>query len=346
MGITESHTLSNAKPLDRYGRPLTDLRISVTDNCNFRCNYCMPKSQFSDSHRFLSKREKLTFDEMFRIARLASHLGVTKFRLTGGEPLLQADLSDLIAMLSTLPGVEDIALTTNGVLLSQYADALKKAGLKRVTISLDAVNAGLFKQLSGGRDMLDKVFAGINAAKLAGLNSIKINTVVQRSTNYNHVLEILDYFRHRDIEVRLIEFMDVGNCNQWTLDDVVPTAELRERIHQRWPLEIATRQNKHDVAERYSYLDGAGSIAFISSVSKPFCRDCSRARLSSDGNFYTCLFANKGTSLKQLLREGITDDALLSLLHATWTARQDRYSEQRAEHKIEIPLVEMHYIGG
>lgn len=349
MVITEieSQTLKTlTHPLDRFGRPLTDLRISVTDNCNFRCNYCMPKSKFDDSYRFLPKKEKLTLDEIFRIARLSTHLGVSKFRLTGGEPLLQPDLPDLIALLTTLPGIEDIALTTNGVLLSQYADALKRAGLKRVTISLDAVNADLFKRLSGGRDMLDKVISGINSAKLAGFNPIKINTVVQRSTNYDHVLDILNYFRHRDIEVRLIEFMDVGNCNQWTLEDVVPTAELCARIHKRWPLEIATRQNKHDVAERYAYQDGAGSIAFISSISKPFCRDCSRARLSSDGHLYTCLFANKGTPLKQLLREGITDDALLSLLHSTWTAREDRYSEQRADRKIEKPLIEMHYIGG
>lgn|SRR3990167_4562149 len=334
------------QPLDRYGRPLTDLRISVTDNCNFRCNYCMPKSQFSDNHRFLSKKEKLTFDEIVRIARLSTHLGVTKLRLTGGEPLLESNIPNLVALLSILPGITDIALTTNGVLLSRFAHALKNAGLNRITISLDALNPALFKQLSGGRDQLDKVLLGIDAAQSAGLYPIKINTVVQRHTNYDHVLDILDYFRYRNIEVRLIEFMDVGNCNQWKIKNVVPTAELLDRIQTRWPLNNLARQCAHTVAERYAYADGAGTIAFISSISKPFCRDCSRARLSSDGNLYTCLFANKGTALKQLLREGITDDALLSLLHNAWTNRKDRYSELRANHKIEIPLVEMHYIGG
>lgn len=349
MDITESDVVLPRKvthPLDRFGRPLTDLRISVTDQCNFRCNYCMPKNIFNETYPFLEKDEKLTFEEITRIARLSTYLGVRKFRLTGGEPLLQPNLSELISMLSSLPGIEDIALTTNGVLLSQYAAKLKQAGLKRVTVSLDAIDAALFKELSGGRDQLAKVLDGITAAKSVGFNPIKINTVVQRNTNDHHVLSILEYFRYCDIEVRLIEFMDVGNCNRWSLDNVVTSKELCARIHKQWPLIKSERHHKNDVAEQYRYLDGAGAISFISSISKPFCRDCSRARLSSDGQLYTCLFATKGASLKRLLRDGITDDALLSLLHSIWVARDDRYSEERALYKNKIPFVEMHYIGG
>ncbi|GBR41155.1 molybdenum cofactor biosynthesis protein A [Neoasaia chiangmaiensis NBRC 101099] len=336
-------------PRDRLGRPLRDLRISVMDRCNFRCPYCMPESTYHENFRFLAANERLSFDEIERVARIAAELGVTKLRLTGGEPLLRPDLPVLIARLVGLPGIEDVALTTNGVLLARQAEALKAAGLHRVTVSLDSLDPETFARLSGGRAQLDAVLEGIDAADAAAFpGGIKLNTVVQRGINDTGVFDLLDQFRHRDITVRFIEYMDVGNRNGWVRDEVVSSRELRDRIDTRWPLEPLSPRYRGEVARRYRYADGAGEIGFISSVSAPFCGDCSRARLSSDGQIYTCLFATKGTDLRAVLRAQEDDASLRGILSQVWRERGDRYSEERAERRAahSDEKIEMHYIGG
>jgi cyclic pyranopterin phosphate synthase len=333
--------------VDRLRRPLSDLRISVMDRCNFRCPYCMPEEKFHRGFRFLPPPDRLNFQEILRVARVATGLGVTKLRITGGEPLLRPGLADLIGELSVLPGVEDIALTTNGILLGQQAAVLKGAGLDRITVSLDSLDDTVFARMSGGRGSVGRVLEGIAAAREADLTPIKVNTVVQRGVNDHTVLDLLEYFRGTGVVVRLIEYMDVGNINDWQLDDMVPARELVDRIGERWPLEARGRRNRSDVASRYSYADGGGEVGFITSVTEPFCGACSRARLSSDGKLYTCLFATEGTDLRGPLREGIDDDALEALLRRVWTARTDRYSEERA---ASAPgrgeKVEMYHIGG
>jgi GTP 3',8-cyclase len=334
---------------DRLGRPLHDLRISVMDRCNFRCPYCMPQSTFHDKYRFLKSAERLTFEEITRLARLAAAIGVRKVRLTGGEPLLRSGLSDLVAELSSLEGIEDLALTTNGVLLAQHAAELKGNGLHRVTVSLDSMDPAVFATMSGGFDGLTQVLQGIDAALEAGLRPVKVNTVVQRGRNDHTVLDVLEHFRGRDVTVRLIEYMDVGTRNHWELGDVVPSAELLARIRARWAVTAAPGRYRGEVAERYVYDDGAGEIGFVSSVSAPFCGDCTRARLSSEGVFYGCLFASQGLDLRSPLRAGATDAELLDLLRRAWSQRDDRYSELRNDLRAgEAPLrkVEMHYIGG
>ena len=334
---------------DQLGRPMHDLRISVMDRCNFRCPYCMPKETFHDRYRFLRTSERLGFNEIVRVARAAVALGVRKLRLTGGEPLLRPRLAELVGELSMIDEVEDIALTTNGVLLAQHASELKANGLGRVTVSLDSLDPEVFARMSGGFGGLEDVLEGIEAAIEAGLGPVKINTVVRRGANDHTVLPLLEHFRGSPVIVRLIEYMDVGNRNAWRPEEVVPSSELLQQIAARWPMTPLPGSYHGEVAKRYRYDDGAGEIGFISSVSAPFCGDCTRARLSSEGVFYTCLFAANGTDLRGALRGGASDEELVSLVRAAWTGRQDRYSELReALRRSEQPLqkIEMHYIGG
>jgi cyclic pyranopterin phosphate synthase len=335
--------------LDRLGRPLQDLRISVLDQCNFRCPYCMPEAEFHADYRFLKKRERLSHDEIVRIARIAVTLGVSKLRLTGGEPLLDKRLPDLVRSLAAIGNVEDLALTTNGMLLAPVAARLAEAGLHRVTISLDSLDPEVFRRMCGDRGDLDTVLQGIAAAESAGLGPIKINAVVQRGVNDHTVPELLEHFRGTGHIVRLIEYMDVGKRNGWRLEQVVPSRDLLKVIHAKWPLRAVGRQYPGEVARRYQYLDGKGEIGFISSVTEPFCGACSRARLSAEGMLYTCLFANTGTSLRDPLRNGADDVELAGILRTVWLAREDRYSELRGPGKNELPLVnkvEMYRIGG
>ncbi|MBS0579789.1 MAG: GTP 3',8-cyclase MoaA [Proteobacteria bacterium] len=337
------------QPRDRFARPMRDLRISVMDRCNFRCPYCMPRETFHEEYRFLGTQERLSFAEIVRLARLFVQLGVRKLRLTGGEPLLRANLPDLIGDLTAIAGVEDVALTTNGILLGRYATELKAAGLHRVTVSLDSLDPQVFARMSGGFGGVEQVLEGIEQARRMELMPIKVNAVVQRGVNDHTVLDLLERFRGTGVIVRLIEYMDVGNRNHWRSDLVVPSSELAARIAARWPLAALAPTYRGEVAERYVYQDGAGEVGFISSVSQPFCGDCSRARLSSDGVLYTCLFATHGTSLRDALRGGADDDTLLEHIRGTWMERIDRYSEQRAQLSDaahEQRKVEMFYIGG
>lgn len=336
-------------PMDTLGRPLRDLRISVMDRCNFRCPYCMPREKYHERYKFLGSHERLSFDEIVRLSRSFVKLGVRKLRLTGGEPLLRTNLSELIGDLSAIPGVEDIALTTNGVLLARYAAELKAAGLGRITVSLDSLDPEVFARMSGGFGGLEDVLDGIEHAQRAGLDPIKINAVIQRGVNDQTALGLVERFRGTGVIVRFIEYMDVGNRNEWQPAVVVPSKELVARINERWPLQGLERDYRGEVAERYRFADGAGEVGFISSVTQPFCGDCSRARLSSDGVIYTCLFATQGTSMRNLLRGGASDEELLETIRNIWLGRSDRYSEKRAELRQgagEQRKVEMFYIGG
>ncbi len=334
---------------DGLARPMHDLRISVMDRCNFRCPYCMPRETFHDRYRFLRASERLDFDEIVRIARAAVALGVRKIRLTGGEPLLRTGLPELVGELSIIDGVEDLALTTNGVLLAQHAAELKGNGLDRVTVSLDALEEAVFARMSGGFGGPEQVLEGIDAALEAGLGPIKVNAVVRRGYNDHAVLGLLEHFRGSPVIVRLIEYMDVGNRNAWRPEEVVPSAELLASVQSRWPVTAMAGSYHGEVAERYRYDDGAGEIGFISSVSAPFCGDCTRARLSSEGVFYTCLFATRGTDLRAPLRAGASDEEIVDRLRAIWSRRVDRYSERRSELRTQaraLHKIEMHYLGG
>jgi cyclic pyranopterin phosphate synthase len=336
-------------PLDRLGRPLHDLRISVMDRCNFRCPYCMPKEQFHEHYRFLKSQERLSFDEIVRLARLFASLGVRKLRLTGGEPLLRANLSDLVGDLTDVRGIEDIALTTNGVLLGQHAVDLHANGLRRVTVSLDTLNKEIFARMSGGFGALEQVLNGIDAGIAAGLTPIKINTVIERGLNDHTALDLLERFRGTPVIVRFIEFMDVGNRNNWRPELVVPSRELAERVNARWPIQPIAQNYPGEVAQRWRFEDGGGEVGFISSVSQPFCGACSRARLSSEGRFYTCLFATGGLDLRAPLRAGSDDAQMLQLIRGAWNNRTDRYSELREQVRRTSPAskkIEMNYIGG
>ncbi len=337
-------------PVDQRGRPLHDLRISVMDRCNFRCPYCMPKTQFHENYRFLKSQERLSFEEIARLARLFASLGVQKLRLTGGEPLLRANLPELIGDLSGIPGIEDIALTTNGVLLAQHAVELHANGLKRVTVSLDTLDKWIFTRMSGGFGALEQVLQGIDAAIAAGLAPVKINAVIERGVNDHSALDLVEHFRGMPVIVRFIEFMDVGNRNEWRPDMVVPSRELAARIHARWPMHPVSENYRGEVAQRWRFDDGVGEVGFISSVSQPFCGACSRARLSSEGKFYTCLFATKGLDLRVASRSGATDADLLQMIRGTWLERTDRYSELREllrrDRDPAAQKIEMYYLGG
>jgi len=349
MSSTVHHIRGPQDPLDRLGRPLHDLRISVMDRCNFRCPYCMPKEQYHEHYRFLNSKERLSFEEIVRLARLFASSGVRKLRLTGGEPLLRTNLADLVGDLSDVAGIDDIALTTNGVLLQRHAVDLHANGLKRVTVSLDTLDKDVFARMSGGFAALDQVLAGIDAAIGAGLTPVKINAVIERGLNDHTALDLLEHFRGAPVIVRFIEFMDVGNRNNWRPELVVPSRELAERIQARWPMHPVSENYRGEVAQRWKFDDGAGELGFISSVSQPFCGTCSRARLSSEGKFYTCLFATQGLDLRAPLRAGASDVELLALIRGVWNNRADRYSELREELRRFDPVkgkIEMNYIGG
>ena len=335
-------------PLDTLRRPIHDLRISVMDRCNFRCPYCMPRETFHESYRFLKSSERLDFAEILRLARVFVRAGVRKIRITGGEPLLRPNLPDLIGDLTQVPDIEDIALTTNGMLLAKYATELKAAGLNRITVSLDTLDPEVFAKMSGGFGGVGEVLDGIEHARRAGLAPIKINTVVQRGVNDHTVLDLLAHFRGTGVIVRFIEYMDVGTRNHWNPALVVPSRELATMISARWPLQPRDREYRGEVAERHVFADGTGEVGFISSVSQPFCGDCSRARISSDGSFYTCLFATQGVDLRAPLRAGASDEELYELVRNVWTVRRDRYSELRASMRdtADLHKVEMNYIGG
>ena len=309
----------------------------------------MPEEKYHRNFKFLTTEERLDFAEIVRLTRLFVATGVRKLRITGGEPLLRPALGDLIGDLRALQGIDEIALTTNGILLAQHAAGLKAAGLDRVTVSLDAIDKTVFREMSGGRGGLGRVFDGINAALEADLTPVKLNAVVQRGVNDHVVPELLERFRGTGVIVRLIEYMDVGNINHWRESDTVPSAELRARIDERWPLRAERSNYDGEVATRYLYEDGAGEIGFISSVTEPFCGSCHRARLSSDGRLFTCLFATAGTDLRESMRAGASDEELANVIHEAWVRRTDRYSEQRArliEDGREIQKMEMYYIGG
>jgi cyclic pyranopterin phosphate synthase len=330
--------------LDTLGRPLRDLRISVTDRCNFRCVYCMPKEVFGRDYRFLPRRELLTFEEIERVSRVFAGLGVHKLRITGGEPLIRRDLEVLVGRLAGL-GDLDVTLTTNGALLAQKAQDLAAAGLSRVTVSLDSLDDEVFRAMNDVDFPVARVLAGIDAAAAAGL-PVKINVVVKRGLNEGSVLDIARRFRGTGHVVRFIEFMDVGATNGWRMDDVVPAAEIVRTIGAELPLEPVEASYRGEVAQRYRYRDGTGEIGVIASVTQPFCGDCTRARLSADGKLYTCLFAVRGHDLRAVLRADTGDEALEEAVRSVWERRTDRYSELRTEQTSHLRKVEMSFIGG
>jgi GTP 3',8-cyclase len=332
--------------LDRLGRPVEDLRVSLTDRCNLRCRYCMPREVFGPDHAFLDREELLHFEELDRLLRVFVGLGVRKVRLTGGEPLLRRDLPDLVRMLAAIDGIDDLALTTNGILLPRFAQPLAEAGLRRVTVSLDALDDPTFRAVADTAKPVAAVLDGIEAAIAAGLAPVKVNTVLHRGFNDHQLEDLAAWGRETGATVRFIEFMDVGTTNQWLRDRVVPADEVVDRIHARWPVEPVAPAKPGEVADRYRYLDGAGEVGVIASVTRPFCRTCTRARLSAIGELFTCLFASRGHDLRALVRGGATDTEVADAIGAIWTARSDRASELRAEGGLTGPRVEMSYIGG
>jgi cyclic pyranopterin phosphate synthase len=348
---------TNGTLLDRRGRPLRDLRVSVTDRCNFRCGYCMPREHFGKGHAFLPRSELLSFEEIARFAGIAAARGVTKVRLTGGEPLLRNELARLVALLvrircspseGTHPAHDtlEVALTTNGSLLSRYAGALASAGLSRLTVSLDALDPEAFQRMTDAAYTPSDVLAGIAAAEAAGFARLKINTVVRRGVNDAEILPLARHFRGSGHVLRFIEYMDVGTTNGWSTGDVMSAREIVERIASEYPLAPLVANASGEVARRYRYLDGGGEIGVISSVTEPFCGDCTRLRLSSEGKLYTCLFASLGTDVKERLRSGASDAELSALLDTLWSRREDRYSELRGDGRRRLPRIEMSYIGG
>jgi cyclic pyranopterin phosphate synthase len=334
-----------SQALDAFGRPLRDLRISVTDRCNFRCTYCMPKEVFGRDYRFLDKKELLDFDEITRVARAAVGLGVRKLRLTGGEPLIRRDIEHLIAMLAELDA--EITLTTNASLLQRKAQALKDAGLHRITVSLDAMDDPTFRTMNDVDFPVERVLQGIEAARSIGL-PVKVNCVVKRGVNEDQIIPMARYFRETGDTLRFIEYMDVGETNRWRMDEVVTAAEIVAAVNAEFPIEPAEAQYRGEVAKRWRYVDGKGEIGVIASVTQPFCGDCTRSRISAKGELYTCLFAVRGHDLRALLRGGATDDELAARLADIWRIRGDRYSELRSDatHLDDEPRVEMSYIGG
>jgi cyclic pyranopterin phosphate synthase len=331
-------------PLDALNRPLRDLRISVTDRCNFRCVYCMPKEVFGRDYRFLERKELLSFEEIERLARMFAGLGVEKIRLTGGEPLVRKNVEELVAKLAAIDGM-DMALTTNGSLLAQKAQSLADAGLQRVTVSLDSLDDEVFRTMNDVDFPVERVLGGIDAAAAAGM-PVKVNMVVKRGLNEDSIVEMARYFRGTPHILRFIEFMDVGATNGWRMDDVVTAKEIVDRIDAEFPLEPVEANYTGEVAKRWRYKDGQGEIGLIASVTQSFCGDCSRARLSAEGKLYTCLFAVRGHDLRALLRDGSPDEAVRERLTAIWSRRTDRYSDLRSAGTPDLPKVEMSYIGG
>ncbi len=333
--------------LDRFRRPLRDLRISVTDRCNFRCPYCMPAEIYGDRYQFLPRESLLTFEEITRLTRILVKLGVVKVRITGGEPLVRAEIDKLISMLARTPGIEDLTMTTNAFLLSQFAGKLKDAGLRRITVSLDSLDDAVFRHMNGRNFGAERVLEGIEAADRAGLRPIKINAVVQRGVNEHTIVDLARFAQERDYIVRFIEYMDVGTLNGWKMDDVVPADEIVARIDAEMPLEPVEANYKGEVALRYRFKEGEGEVGVIASVTKPFCGDCTRMRLSPEGQIVTCLFASSGNDLRTPLRDGATDDEIEDIIRGIWGLRDDRYSEIRTLFTDEPrKKVEMYHIGG
>lgn len=332
---------------DRLARPLRDVRISVTDRCNFRCPYCMPAEFFGEHFHFLPREDLLQFEEITRLARVFVKLGAVKLRLTGGEPLMRQQIERLVAMLSGIEGVGDLALTTNGYLLPEKAPALKEAGLHRVTVSLDSLDDAVFRRMNGGKSSVERVLQGIQAAERAALTPIKINAVVQRGVNDHTLIDLARYCKDQGYILRLIEYMDVGNQNGWRMDQVLSADEMAVRIDAVMPLEPIEANYQGEVALRFRYRDGGGELGMIASVTKPFCGSCTRLRLSPEGKLFTCLFGTHSTDLREPLRAGVTDADLESIVRGTWGQRADRYSEVRAQLKQpRSHKVEMHHIGG
>jgi GTP 3',8-cyclase len=329
---------------DVFGRPLETLRISVTDRCNFRCVYCMPKEVFGRDYAFLERTQLLTLEEIARVATVFARLGVRTVRVTGGEPLVRRNVEYLVELLAAIPGLE-LALTTNGALLPQKAEALARAGLDRVTVSLDSVDDAVFRALNDVDFPVARVLDGIDAAAAAGLR-VKVNAVVKRGANDDGIVPLAAHFRGTGHVLRFIEYMDVGHSNGWCLDDVVPAEEIVRRIDEAWPLEPVAAARPDETARRWRYRDGAGEIGVIASVTQPFCGGCSRARLSAEGSLYTCLFAARGHDLRAPLRGGASDEELTELIRGVWSRRVDRYSELRTAETASLPKVEMSYIGG
>jgi len=345
VGVACAPLESALKLLDSLGRPLHDLRVSVTDRCNFRCDYCMPREVFGRDYPFLKREQLLTFEEIERLARIFVGLGVEKIRLTGGEPLLRREVELLVEMLARITGI-DLTLTTNGSLLAHKAHALKDAGLKRVSVSLDSLEDDVFAAMNGVDFPVELVLKGIEAANDVSLKPIKINMVVKRWLNESSLLPMARHFHHSGHILRFIEYMDVGNTNGWELKDVVPAAEIIETIHAELPLEPIEPNYHGEVAKRYRYLDGGGEIGLIASVTQAFCGDCTRARLSANGSLYTCLFAANGFDLGELLRNGASDREISQAIVNVWSHRDDRYSEIRSSETVGLPKVEMSFIGG
>lgn len=330
-------------PKDRLDRGLRDLRISVTDRCNFRCRYCMPVEVFGAGYAFMPREELLTFEEIVSLVRVMVPLGIQKIRLTGGEPLLRRGLDDLVAMLAAVEGVKDIAITTNGVLLAHHAEALALAGLNRVTVSLDALDAEIFARMNGVGAKVERVLAGISSARAFGL-PVKVNTVIQRGVNEGEILPLARWAKSAGVDLRYIEYMDVGETNGWKLDEVVSGDEILEVLSSEFELVPRHAAYRGEVAMHWSHTDGAGEIGTIRSVTKPFCKDCQRLRLSADGKIFTCLFASDGHDLRGILRSGMSPEILGETVRSIWTARTDRYSEERGE--VARPRAEMSYLGG
>lgn len=330
---------------DALNRPMRDLRISVTDRCSFRCVYCMPREIY-DNHTYLDRADILTYDEITRLARIAVDLGVTKIRLTGGEPLLRREIATLVRSISTIDGLEDLAMTTNGFQLSKLATDLAESGLKRITVSLDALDNDTFRRMIDTDVDVTVILKAIEDAAAAGLGPVKINVVMRKGWNEDQILPLAKYFRSTGHILRFIEYMDVGTTNQWVLDEVVTAAEIAAIINAEWPIEPVEASYQGEVAKRWRYADGGGEIGLIASVSQPFCGSCTRLRLSAEGSIYTCLFAGAGTDLRGPMRSGASDDDLTEILTSTWTAREDRYSELRGAVPLPEPRVEMSYIGG
>lgn len=332
--------------LDQYARGLHDLRVSVTDRCNFRCTYCMPREVFGPDHQFLERDQLLSFEEIARVVGVFAGLGVRKVRLTGGEPLVRRDVEQLVELVDGIDGIDDIAMTTNASLLAAKAEKLAAAGLRRVTVSLDALDDATFRRMADVAVSVDVVLDGIAAARAAGLTPVKVNAVIQRGVNEDQIVPLAAYGREHGDIVRFIEYMDVGTTNGWRLDDVVPASEIVARLHAQWPLEAVDPNYPGEVAERYRYRDGGGEVGVISSITQPFCATCTRARLSAVGELYTCLFAAGGTDLRQLLRSGADDHELEAAIAGRWRERTDRYSQLRTNETTGLPRVEMSYIGG
>ena len=333
-------------PRDRLDRPLHDLRISVTDRCNFRCTYCMPKEVFGRDFHFMPHDQLLSFEELARVARVFVSLGVEKIRITGGEPLLRRDIEELVGLLAAIPGLRDLTLTTNGSLLANKAAALAHAGLRRISVSLDSLDDAIFRAMNDVEFPVARVLAGIDAARSAGLSPVKINVVVKRGVNEHTICDMVRHFRGSGCIVRFIEYMDVGTTNGWRLDDVVPAREMLAILRSQFPLVALEPSYRGEVAKRYGLGDGSGEIGIIASVTQPFCGDCTRARLSSDGQLFTCLFASQGHDVRALVRSGAGDAEIERFLTQVWTARTDRYSEIRTSLTQPQPKVEMSRIGG